>query len=299
MAGGQVPSFPVSNFVPIAYVGPLTAVNVWLLTSGASSVQAANGAMQQVSAGHQSKVVPLNFQWDSVSPATAAYTIILQNNNQGAGYLLDMILMVYINNSQNINDVTVYFPDTGMFVTAKAGTTGYYPVFTNVWVFNVYNGTDGSPAFQGTTQIFACNFAIPAFSTTPVSDTLSVVTIPATFTALNQFVIMFNSGSIPTTIDMMTLGIIILSITSIAAGPCFVEIVLAAPGYQFTFQASALATAAGQVIPLNLQRNWTWDSVPFELDLEANSDFQMQWLAETNVSSVLCMSDCTYIQLTD
>jgi hypothetical protein len=138
----MIPTFPVYNFTQVPYQGELSALNVWLLSQPGSVISAANGGQQIVSGGKQSQVVPIAINWGYYP--YLGISINLVGGNSGQPGLLDKILMVYINNSQSSDNVTVYFPDTGMFITADAGSTGYYPVFTNLFVASVFLGSTGS-----------------------------------------------------------------------------------------------------------------------------------------------------------
>jgi hypothetical protein len=180
MTGAIAPAFPIQNFVPIAYPGPLNAVSASILSRAATAVSAANGATQLVQAPLQSLCVNTVYNW-GVAPfinpsaqAVNAASLNLALNNGGASAVINKIEMVYINNNNNGSPVTVYFPDTGMFVTCAASAAGYFPVFTNIlacYVYNGFGGTEGgivpSPTFSDLTQIIFCNFAIPAFQTPP------------------------------------------------------------------------------------------------------------------------------------
>lgn len=74
------------------------------------------GGVQILKPGHQSKVVNTLFDWSIITGQSCSLNF--QGNNQGNVNLLDQIVMVYINNVDNIRDCTVYFPDSGMFVSA-------------------------------------------------------------------------------------------------------------------------------------------------------------------------------------
>jgi hypothetical protein len=161
-----LPAFPIQNFIPAFYAGSLTAVNVWLLSTNAVTQATANGGLNIIQPGKQSLVVNTFFDWSKISGQ--ASSLIFQANNQGAAGLLDKILMVYVNNVNNIRDCTVYFSDTGMFITVPAGQSGYYPVLTNNYNPVVFNGYDGLPApsnnaLNQQTNIIFCNFAVPGF----------------------------------------------------------------------------------------------------------------------------------------
>jgi hypothetical protein len=159
-----IPSFPVQNFVPVPYADTLTAVNVMLGTTAGVRQPAANGGVQILSQGHQSQVINTVFDWVHTYTGNAVSFNFQSSNTAQAGSLLDKILMVYVNNAENDIDVTVYFPDSGQFITCPAREAGYFPVMTNMTVCYVYNGTSGTlQSVTGSTQILFCNFAIPGF----------------------------------------------------------------------------------------------------------------------------------------
>jgi hypothetical protein len=153
------PIFPIQNFVVTPYVGSLTGINVSLLTrSGAQ-----NNTGQTISAGHQSKAITTTMDWINTYPGQGV-SINLQSQNN-ASQILDVLLMVYVDNELNSQDVTIYFPDTQQFVGVPAFTTGYYPVITGGQICNVYNGTTGKVPItaQSITSVIFCNFAVPGF----------------------------------------------------------------------------------------------------------------------------------------
>lgn len=171
------PFFPVGNFVPVAYRGNLTAAPCDLGSTGGLNKALPNGGTQVLNAGHQSYAVQTNYEWEIGSPnlyTGQSVNINFNVNNGGQGVLLDKILMVFINNISNISDITVYFPDTGQFVTCQGGTSGYFPCMTNLTSCYVFNGLTGKSIGLGvseTSQILFCNFAIPAFQTQKQSNT--------------------------------------------------------------------------------------------------------------------------------
>jgi hypothetical protein len=57
------PVFPVCNFVPVSYIGDLSATVVQLLTGGGTVRAGANGGQQILQQGHQSKTVNCVYNW--------------------------------------------------------------------------------------------------------------------------------------------------------------------------------------------------------------------------------------------
>jgi hypothetical protein len=157
----SVPFFPIQNFTLVQYQGTLTQQNVSLLTTASKLVGTTTAGIVSQS-GHQSAVVNTTMDWLNTYPGQAV-TINLQS--AGTTTPLDKILMLYIDNSRNPNNVTVGFADSQQFLEAPAFTTGYYPVFTQNLFFNVYNGTTGKAPVtaESMTAIIACNFAVPGF----------------------------------------------------------------------------------------------------------------------------------------
>jgi hypothetical protein len=161
--------FPFENFAAVSFVGPMTAINVALVTVKPSVSAVANGGQQIMSPGHQSKVVNLVFDFLNQYPGQACTVNLNSQNTQGP--LLDQLIMVYVDNSLNSSDVTVYFPDTQFVLDAPALTVGYYPVLPNLQTFTVYNGTTGQkpvtsstgpkvPVLGDNTQTFLYNFSV-------------------------------------------------------------------------------------------------------------------------------------------
>jgi hypothetical protein len=153
------PIFPVQNFIASAYAAPLISVPVSLLSRGGITTN--DG--QVLGAGHQSKSVQTVFDWINTYPGQAV-TINLATQSQAAAPL-DKIVMVYVDNELNSQNVTIYFPDTQQFLGVPAFTTGYYPVLTGMFVATVYNGLTGKVPVtsQSLTSILFCNFAVPGF----------------------------------------------------------------------------------------------------------------------------------------
>jgi hypothetical protein len=165
-----VPFFPIQNFVAVQYKGPLNQQNVNLLTTPTQLVSGTNTAGFLTKQGHQSVVINTVMDWLNTYPGQA---VSINVQSQGTIAPIDQIVMLYIDNSRNPNNVTVGFTDSQQFLEAPAFTTGYYPVFTQNLFFNVYNGTTGKPPVtaQSMTAIIICNFAVPGFLS---QDTLSI-----------------------------------------------------------------------------------------------------------------------------
>jgi hypothetical protein len=153
------PIFPVQNFVAQSYAGNLQGIAVSMLTRGGITTN--DG--QTVQPGRQSKIVNTVIDFLSSAYTGQAVTINLQSvaNSQP----LDKILMIYVDNELNSQNVTVAFPDTQQYIGVPAFTTGYYPVLTGGQLCTVYNGTSGKVPVTAQSQcsIIFCNFAVPGF----------------------------------------------------------------------------------------------------------------------------------------
>jgi hypothetical protein len=153
------PLFPIQNFVAKPYAGSLQGVNVSLLTRGGITTN--DG--QTVQPGQQSRTVNATIDFLSTNYTGQAVTISLQSVANTPA--LNKILMVYVDNELNSQDVTILFPDSQQYVGVPAFTTGYYPVLTGQLQCTVYNGTTGKVPITAASQvsIIFCNFAIPGF----------------------------------------------------------------------------------------------------------------------------------------
>lgn len=153
------PLFPIQNFVATPFAGSLTGVNVKLLARGPVSTN--DG--QLIQPGHQSKVVSAVIDWLTTPYKGQACTFNLQSQNTASP--LDQILMIYVDNELNSQNVTIGFPDTQQYIGVPAFTTGYYPVLTGGQIATVYNGTSGKipVTANSKTGILFCNFAVPGF----------------------------------------------------------------------------------------------------------------------------------------
>lgn len=126
---------------------------------------------QTVQQGQQSRIVNATMDFLSTTYRGQAVTINLQSQNNVSP--LNKILMIYVDNELNSQNVTVYFPDTQQFIGVPAFTTGYYPVLTGQLLCVVYNGTSGAVPVTAASQcsVIFCNFAIPGFLS---QETLSI-----------------------------------------------------------------------------------------------------------------------------
>jgi hypothetical protein len=290
----MIPTFPVYNFTQVPYQGELSALNVWLLSQPGSVISAANGGQQIVSGGKQSQVVPIAINWGYYP--YLGISINLVGGNSGQPGLLDKILMVYVNNSQSSDNVTVYFPDTGMFITADAGSTGYYPVFTNLFVASVFLGSTGSGVSNGDqTQIFFCNFAVPAFATQQVNSPQSSLNFIGSLTPTAPQLIFYTIGG-PITSQLLNIfdaHLNIAYVSSVAAGPVTATVELSSIFGKFNMltTVSAIATAANQLLPINKDIVWPFSS-PFQLLLTTQGPSLFVTLGTTfNVSAVFVSGD--------
>jgi hypothetical protein len=87
----------------------------------------------------------------------------------GIGGALQPLLMAYVDNSQNVSNVYIYFDDTQYVITVLAGEVGYFPLITNRLYCVVYNGSVFGTAYSGFTNIVFCNFATPGFANSNIT----------------------------------------------------------------------------------------------------------------------------------
>lgn len=106
----------------------------------------------------QSKVLPLSFNWNTDYP-TSAVTVNLMSG--GTTYPLDKMVGLYINNTSNSGSVIVTVPDTGQVIEQAFQSSGFYPLFTQTNILNVYNF---SASASGQTSIIVTNFPVDSFS---------------------------------------------------------------------------------------------------------------------------------------
>lgn len=153
------PLFPVQNFVAKPYSGALPGINVALLSRGGMVTN--DG--QTVTPGKTSKIVNAVIDFLSTPYRGQAVLINLQSNANTTP--ISKILMIYVDNELNSQNVTVAFPDTQQYIGIPAFTTGYYPVMTGQLNCVVYNGTTGAVPITANSKVSVifCDFAIPGF----------------------------------------------------------------------------------------------------------------------------------------
>lgn len=170
-------SFPTNLFSPVAYRGALLSVPVAL----------------ESTRQHQSLVVSVFLDWQNVYTKQAVYFNFHQQAY--ASSVLDRLLMAYVDNSNNLNNVYIYFPDTQQALTVLAGVVGYFPLITGRPECFVYNGTQGSNiALQGNTNIQFCNFLTSGFAVNDV--TLPLVRIASTSGGTSQAYVPQSLGNL-------------------------------------------------------------------------------------------------------
>jgi hypothetical protein len=153
------PLFPVQNFVAKPFSGSLQGINVSLLSR--AGVMTNDG--QTLTPSTQSRVV--NAQIDFLSSVYKGQAVTINLQSQNNTNPLNKILMIYVDNELNSQNVTIAFPDTQQYIGVPAFTTGYYPVLTGQLLCVVYNGTTGAVPVTAASQVSVifCNFAIPGF----------------------------------------------------------------------------------------------------------------------------------------
>lgn len=104
----------------------------------------------------------------SQSPYT---TINMQNTQGSTTQTLSLIRSVYVDNSQNGNDVIVMFDNDGFTLEVSAYAQGLFPVFTNQVVFNVRPRVD-QVATNGTTRLYVMNFFMAGFSASEFQEVI-------------------------------------------------------------------------------------------------------------------------------
>ncbi len=84
--------------------------------------------------------VPLKFNWANYGGLTTTNLLIGVNLGPGGSQVrqtLDKIRSLYIDNVGSQVPIYVIFPDTNFVVVCQPYSAGWYPVFTNSYVFNV------------------------------------------------------------------------------------------------------------------------------------------------------------------
>jgi hypothetical protein len=124
---------------------------------------------------HQSQVMPVILDWVTVAPTFA----LSVNANQGANglVLVGGIQGVYVDNSNNLSDLILVFPDTGYTILTPAETSQFFPVFSNTGICNVYNGALSNTmqaAGQSIILLFT-NFLMHPFETTGLQNVAALL----------------------------------------------------------------------------------------------------------------------------
>lgn len=161
------PLFPIQNFVAKPYSGVIRGINVSLLSRG--GVTTNDG--QTIQQGSASKIVNIQVDFLTATYKGQAVSVNLQSSANAAP--LSKILMMYVDNELNSQNVTIAFPDTQQYIGVPAFTTGYYPVLTGQLQAVIYNGSTGKVPVTAQSQVSVifCDFAIPGFLS---QETLSV-----------------------------------------------------------------------------------------------------------------------------
>jgi hypothetical protein len=104
--------------------------------------------------------VPISIRWtrDGVAPGHA----IEFNASSQRVVPISQISALYIDNSVNVSNIVISFPDSNFAVTAPANSTGYYPVVTNGLRF--YAFCELLPTANDYTSIQVLNFLPPALA---------------------------------------------------------------------------------------------------------------------------------------
>jgi hypothetical protein len=93
-------------------------------------------------AGNSGRAVKLTFNWLAYGASSNNQNIVV-NIQLSAGSpsqvapMLDLIRSIYIDNTGSPDAVYVQFPDTGFTIVAQPNSIGWYPVFTNAFLFMV------------------------------------------------------------------------------------------------------------------------------------------------------------------
>lgn len=96
-----------------------------------------NGLCKPPPEGPRAVRVSIDFTTQSIAP-NFSVSINLQNTAVATNPI-SQIASVYIDNSNNSNNVNIYFPDTQYFIEVAALSQGYYPVITNALQAIVWN----------------------------------------------------------------------------------------------------------------------------------------------------------------
>jgi hypothetical protein len=93
-------------------------------------------------AGVRGRAVKLSFNWLAYGASSLNQNVVVNIQLSGGSPtqiapLLDLIRSVYIDNTGSPDAVYVQFPDTGFTIVAQPNSIGWYPVFTNLFAFQV------------------------------------------------------------------------------------------------------------------------------------------------------------------
>lgn len=121
--------------------------------------------------GQPGRVVPLHVDWASygvvAGQAGQVINVTIRGSNQGQ--LLDRIRSIKIDNTAS--DVSCYIlaPDTQDMIVAPPNTTGWYPIMTNVFEFQIVMLNFGNRI--PSTQIFVSNIDVIPFTDVEIGTT--------------------------------------------------------------------------------------------------------------------------------
>lgn len=132
-------------------------------------------------AGVAGRAVKFNVTWLSYNAGSNNQDIVISANcSAGAGTnqtnILDLIRSVYIDNTGNPLPIYIQFPDTGFTVAAAPFSTGWYPVFTNQFSFNIVGlgftnaNVQAQNGALNATLIYVTNIKVTAYSDTALQS---------------------------------------------------------------------------------------------------------------------------------
>jgi hypothetical protein len=104
--------------------------------------------------------VPVSINWLAAGIAPG-YTIAFDATSQRV-VPISQIAALYIDNTTNVSNVVIYFPDTNFEIIAPSESSGFYPVVTNQLRFFAFCQT--VPTAQDRTFIQVLNFLPPALA---------------------------------------------------------------------------------------------------------------------------------------
>jgi hypothetical protein len=172
------------------------------------------------------KSIPININWGY--DAGLHYSVKVSVQSQQI-VTIQEIKTLYINNTSNIFDVSIFFQDTQQYINVPAGSQGYYPVITGLLEFTTYLtdsqqvettwgmggtgiGVIGNPPIKASTLITILNYytdiTLPdnkpellgrTFLNTVAANYATAFDIPGTFTTtpvLGPFPIILNDLNI-------------------------------------------------------------------------------------------------------